>query len=105
PRPPGVTAITLAEQDGRLDPHDVVRALAARGLRRLLVEGGGRTVSAFLSAGALDRLHVPVAPPVIGSGPVGIALPPIDRLTDALRPSATIHRLGDDVLFDCALRR
>ena len=103
PRPPGVVAITAAERDGRLDPHDIVRALYARGLRRLLVEGGGRTVSAFLSAGALDRLHIAVAPLVIGSGPTGIALPPIDRLEDALRPRVTIHRLGDDVLFDCAM--
>ena len=104
PRPPGLTAINVAERDGRLDPHDIVAALADRGFRRLLVEGGGRTVSAFLAAGALDRLHVCVAPLVIGSGPTGITLPPIDRLEYALRPAITIHRLGEDVLFDCVFR-
>lgn len=102
PRPAGVTSITLAGHDGLLDPHDIVAALAKHGLRRLLIEGGGRTVSTFLAAAALNRLHVCVAPLVIGSGPVGIALPPVDRLEDALRPATSIHRLGDDVLFDCA---
>jgi len=101
-RPAGVTSITLAMRDGRLNPRDIIAALAGHGLRRLLVEGGGKTVSQFLSAGALHRLHVTVAPVVIGSGPVGLALPPIDRLESALRPAAAIHRLGEDVLFDCA---
>jgi riboflavin biosynthesis pyrimidine reductase len=102
PRPAGVTSINLAGRDGRLDPHDIVAALAKHGLRRLLIEGGGRTVSGFLSAAALDRLHVCVAPLVIGSGPIGITLPPIDRLEAGLRPAISIHRLGEDVLFDCA---
>ncbi len=102
PRPPGVTAINLERSGGQFDPHAIVAALAKHGLRRLLIEGGGRTVSAFLSARALDRLHVCVAPLVIGSGPTGIALPPIDRLEAALRPTVSIHQLGEDVLFDCA---
>ena len=101
-RPAGVGAVVLPARDGRIDPRDIVAALAERGFRRLLIEGGGRTVSAFLAAGALDRLHVAVAPLVIGSGPVGLTLAPIDRLEDALRPAVTIHRLGEDVLFDCA---
>jgi diaminohydroxyphosphoribosylaminopyrimidine deaminase/5-amino-6-(5-phosphoribosylamino)uracil reductase len=105
PRPAGVTAIQLERRDGQFDPHAIVAALAKCGLRRLLIEGGGRTVSAFLSAGALDRLHICVAPLLIGSGPIGIALPPIDRLDAALRPAVSIHQLGDDVLFDCAFRR
>ena len=104
PRPAGVRAIQLERCNGRLDPHAIVAALAKHGLRRLLIEGGGRTVSAFLSAGALDRLHICVAPLLIGSGPLGIALPPIDRLDGALRPEVSIHRLGGDVLFDCAFR-
>lgn len=104
PRRAGATTIEVPERDGRLDPQAIVAALAERGLHRLLVEGGGRTVSTFLAAGALDRLHLCVAPLIIGSGPLGLALPPIDRLDDALRPAVTVHRLGEDVLFDCALR-
>jgi len=103
PRPAWVTPVTIPSPDARLDPHAIVAALAARGLRRLLVEGGAGTVSSFISAGALDRLHLCIAPIVIGAGPVGISLPPIDRLEHALRPRTSIHMLGQDVLFDCEL--
>jgi diaminohydroxyphosphoribosylaminopyrimidine deaminase/5-amino-6-(5-phosphoribosylamino)uracil reductase len=105
PRPQGVIAITLPATAGRIDPRAIVQALAARGLRRLLIEGGAVTLSSFLAAGALDRLHVAVAPLLIGSGVAGIALPPIDRLDQALRPMVTLHRLGEDILFDCDLVR
>jgi diaminohydroxyphosphoribosylaminopyrimidine deaminase/5-amino-6-(5-phosphoribosylamino)uracil reductase len=104
-RTPRVEALTVPSSQGRIDVRAVVAALAARGLRRLLIEGGGRTVSAFLAAGALDRLHICVTPVVIGSGPTGLCLPPIARMEEAMRPSYTIHRIGDDVLFDLALGR
>jgi diaminohydroxyphosphoribosylaminopyrimidine deaminase/5-amino-6-(5-phosphoribosylamino)uracil reductase len=100
PRPARVTALTLPSVDGGIDPHALVVALAALGLRRLLIEGGGRTVSRFLAAGALTRLHVCVTPVVIGSGPTGLCLPPIARMEEALRPRCRTHLLGEDVLFD-----
>ena len=93
-----------AAHHGGFAPADVVRALRERGHRRLLIEGGGTTVSRFIQAGALDRLHVTVAPMVIGSGPPAIALDPIAALDDALRPRCRVFRLGEDVLFDLDLR-
>ena len=51
-----VLRIPRASSGGLAIPA-VVAALAARGLRRIFVEGGGITVSRFLAAGALDRLH------------------------------------------------
>lgn len=86
------------------DPAMVVEALRARGLRRLLIEGGGITVSRFLQAGSLTRLHVAVAPMVIGSGHPAFTLPPIATLDTALRPPCRTFRLDDDVLFDFDLR-
>ena len=75
-----------AAAGGGFTPAAVVRALRDRGYRRLLIEGGGTTVSRFLQARALDRLHITVAPLVIGSGPPALTLDPIDSLDDALRP-------------------
>ena len=77
----------------------ILDALQERGLRRVLVEGGAQTVSTFLSAGCLDRLHLTVAPMILGSGVTGLDLPPI-----ALRVPMRAHTLGSDVLFDCDLR-
>jgi riboflavin-specific deaminase-like protein len=86
------------------DPVDVLNALRARGLRRVLIEGGGLTVSRFLQAGLLDRLHVTVAPMLIGSGRPAITLPPVDSLSGVLRLKCRHVHLGEDLLFDLDLR-
>jgi diaminohydroxyphosphoribosylaminopyrimidine deaminase / 5-amino-6-(5-phosphoribosylamino)uracil reductase len=83
----------------------VVADLAARGLRRIVVEGGGITVSRFLAAGALDRLQVTIAPLLLGSGIPAFTLPEAVAPADGLRCSWSVHRLGDDVLFDIPLER
>lgn len=102
---PGVEEIILPSANGKLDPKAVVAALVERGLPRILLEGGAWTVSEFIAAGAVDRLHVLVAPVILGSGKTGLSLPPIDKLSEALRPPADVHILSDgDVLFDCDLR-
>jgi diaminohydroxyphosphoribosylaminopyrimidine deaminase / 5-amino-6-(5-phosphoribosylamino)uracil reductase len=101
--PAGVEAVTLPNPDGGIEPAAILSALAERGLRRILIEGGADTVSRFLTAGCLDRLHVVVAPIILGSGRVGIALPPIERADQALRAPVRTHRLDDEVLFDVDL--
>ena len=85
-------------------PDVIISALREQGLRRVLVEGGGVTVSRFLQAGCLTRLHVTIAPLLIGSGRPALALPPISRLDQALRPPYRLFTLGHDVLFDLDLR-
>lgn len=44
----------------------VLDDLASRGVRRLLVEGGGNTHTEFLTAGLVDELHLVVAPFFVG---------------------------------------
>ncbi|MHB0704706.1 RibD family protein [Roseomonas mucosa] len=83
----------------------LLHALFARGLRRVFVEGGGITVSRFLAAGLLDRLHLTVAPVILGSGRPAFVLPEVARIAEGLRFAWTVHPLGDDVLFDIPLDR
>ena len=85
-------------------PAAVLRWLSEAGYRRVLVEGGGVTVSRFLQAGALDRLHVMVAPMLIGPGRPGLVLPPIETLDEAIRPASRCFACGVDTLFDLDLR-
>jgi riboflavin-specific deaminase-like protein len=96
--------LSIADDGSGFAPAAVLSLLAARGAQRILVEGGGITVSRFLAAGALDRLHVVVAPMLIGSGRPGLTLPAIDHLDQALRPAHRRESLGEDVLYELQLR-
>jgi riboflavin-specific deaminase-like protein len=101
--PEGIEIVAMPKTGGEIAPSAILAALAERGLRRILIEGGADTVSRFLAASCLDRLHVVVAPIVLGSGRVGLTLPPIERADQALRVPMHVHRLDDEVLFDCDL--
>lgn len=101
--PSGVEIIALPAVDGHIAPSSIVTALAGCGLRRMLIEGGADTVSRFLVAGCIDRLHVIVAPIILGGGGPGLILPPLERADQALRMPIRVHKIEDDVLFDCDL--
>jgi len=102
--PEGVDLIQLPLHEGLMRPAEIVAALFARGYRKLLIEGGARTISSFIDAGCVNRLHLLTAPVIIGSGKTGLELEPQGDLSRALRPPTSVHLLdGGEVLFDCAL--
>ncbi len=102
--PKGVEVIAMMRDGGMFPPMSILEALRRRGLRRILIEGGACTISQFMDADVIDRLHVLVAPLILGSGKPGLALRPISHLADANRPNTRVVVLGDgDVLFDCDL--
>ena len=100
----GVLSMPVVDTGG-FDPRLLIDVLRQHGYRRVLVEGGGITVSGFLQAGVVDRLHVTVAPMLLGSGRPGLTLEPIESLDLALRPPCRHFKLGDDLLFDLDLRQ
>lgn len=104
--PAGVQSSRLPlDAQGGFSPEAIVAALAARGMRRILVEGGADTLGRFLDAGRIDVLHLLVAPMILGSGKPGLSLRPIAKIADALRPRTEVHLFDDgDVLFTCDMR-
>jgi riboflavin-specific deaminase-like protein len=98
----GVSGLT--GPDGALRLNGLTAALASRGLLVLFVEGGGVTVSRFIAQGCLDRLHLSVAPVIIGAGRPGLQLPRSVAMRDCMRPSGRVFRMGADVLWDLDLR-
>lgn len=86
----------------RLDPTAALRALAARGIVRLLVEGGAQVHAALLAAGLVDFAAIFVAPVFLGDMQ---AIPMVAGVAARSLPDAfvlvqpEIVRLGDDVLF------
>ena len=85
---PGAETVALSGS-----PEGVLDDLAARGVVRLMVEGGAGVLRSFLTAGLVDELALVVAPRLVGDGP---------RFTGA--PGAVPHlvetrALGEDVLL------
>ena len=105
-RPRFGTSVEIVEvpaANGEIAPAAILGALAERGFGRILIEGGAHTVSRFIAAGCLDRLHVMVAPTMLGSGQAGITLKPILTADQALRAPMRAHLIGEEVLLDCDL--
>jgi riboflavin-specific deaminase-like protein len=101
-RPAGVETITLSRSDW-ICPKAIISALVRHGFKRILIEGGGITIAQFLQADLLNRLHIAVAPLLIGSGPQSLTTSPVGELAAARRPDTKVYNLGSDILFDCLL--
>lgn len=57
---------TVVDGGEPVTPQSVIDDLAVRGVRRLMVEGGGTLHGQFLAAGLADELHLVVAPFFVG---------------------------------------
>jgi len=93
--------------DGHVDPIEALRAVAARGLHRVLVEGGARVHRALLDARLVDTLHLYLAPALIPGGrPWLHPDPPLEPLGAAPRlgPPREVLPLGDDLRLTWRLR-
>ena len=83
------------------DLPSVLADLAARGIARLMVEGGTRTTTAFLTAGLVDELQVVVAPLVVGDPAAPrLAAAAVDRME-----LVDLRRVGDCALLVYRPRR
>jgi diaminohydroxyphosphoribosylaminopyrimidine deaminase / 5-amino-6-(5-phosphoribosylamino)uracil reductase len=85
------------------DPHEALSQLFAAGVRHVMVEGGSRILSAFLSEGLVDELIVYLAPTLLGSGTSALTGLGISTLADAQRwdwdaaSGGAVQALGRDL--------
>jgi len=98
--------IAASDPQGRPEIGAVLHELAARGIARLLVEGGARVHAAFLDRGFADELELFRAPLILGgAGHPAIAALAEPGLAEAQRFVATDSRkLGADLLESLARR-
>ncbi|MFL6129034.1 MAG: RibD family protein [Mycobacteriales bacterium] len=80
-----VATVLEAGPTGELD--GLLADLAGRGVRRLLVEGGGAVLSGFLCAGLADELQLAVAPLFVGD-------PRAPRFLGPARPAGAAGAAG-----------
>ena len=88
----------LEQRSGPLEEE--LPALAAEGVRSLLLEGGPTLATAFLEAGLVDKLLLFVAPVLAGAGPpvLGDLAAPVELLHCHAEP------VGKDLLVEAYLR-
>lgn len=99
-----VTVVRLPRTSAKqLDPHTLINVIRQHVSGSLLVEGGGKTVSDFLAAGALDRLFLTKAPVLIGDGVPGIRFQGASAMADALRYPFRRYVFGEDVCTEYML--
>jgi riboflavin-specific deaminase-like protein len=92
--------LTAADGNGRVALPEALEALAARGVRRLLVEGGAKVLTSFLQAGFAQRAEIEIAPLWLGAPATpGVSELGIFQLSQALRlERMEVTRLGENVL-------
>ncbi len=89
-----------SDEQGRVDPSDLLRELGKRSLLSLLVEGGPAVHGSFLRAAAADRVALFLAPRLLGAGRDWIEEPLAERLADALELSEiACEPVGEDLLI------
>jgi diaminohydroxyphosphoribosylaminopyrimidine deaminase / 5-amino-6-(5-phosphoribosylamino)uracil reductase len=94
----GATVVELDEPT----PAAVLADLHGRGVRSVVVEGGGQVHGAFLEAGLYDRVQVVVAPKIVGGGtaPGPVAGHGVAAMADALTLDAVeTSSHGNDLLI------
>lgn len=84
---PRIVPAPESEPPRRASLVDLTTALAAAGYRRLMVEGGGEVIAAFLAAGMGDLLAVTISPRVTGGYrlPVGVRMIADDQVEPDVR--------------------
>ncbi|MEM6317678.1 MAG: RibD family protein [Bacteroidota bacterium] len=83
-----------------ISPQAILEKLFELGIETVYIEGGAKTTSNFLNAGAVDVLQLHFAPLIFGSGKTSIELPSIDMVKEAIQFSE-YHFLpfGDSMMF------
>jgi diaminohydroxyphosphoribosylaminopyrimidine deaminase/5-amino-6-(5-phosphoribosylamino)uracil reductase len=96
----GVEVFCLPGEQGRVRLFPLLEELGRRGVKHLLIEGGGQVAATALSEGAVDKVLFFYGPMLLGGesrpmiGPLAI-----DRVAAGIKlHTIELHRLGDDVL-------
>lgn len=89
---PGLRVFDGAAETIRLrtrDPRAALDELAARGVRRVLLEGGPTLAASFLREGLVDEVIVYIAPKFLGSGRPAVADLGVTTISEALEGEVT----------------
>ncbi|MDP3377461.1 MAG: bifunctional diaminohydroxyphosphoribosylaminopyrimidine deaminase/5-amino-6-(5-phosphoribosylamino)uracil reductase RibD [Brevundimonas sp.] len=99
-RPVGeAEVVEVVDADGRANLHATLDILYARGVRSVLIEGGGEVAASFLRENLIDRIEWFRAPILLGSeGRPCVAALSLAKLADAPKfRRKAVQVVGDDL--------
>jgi diaminohydroxyphosphoribosylaminopyrimidine deaminase/5-amino-6-(5-phosphoribosylamino)uracil reductase len=99
----GAEVLVLPAREKRVPLRRLLRALAARGIHSVLIEGGGEILAGALAERLVDRIVFFIAPVLIGgrNSPGAVAGEGITRLAQALRlDGMTSRHVGRDLCIE-----
>jgi len=98
----GAEILRLPQLGGRIDLSGLLRALAARGVNELLIEGGSTLAGSALQVGLVDELIVYMAPNLMGDAARGlVSLPGLERLAERVDLEfRDVRRVGRDLRIE-----
>ena len=98
----GCEVVTVAQAAGGVSLRAVLQDLAARGMSRVLVEGGPGVFASLFAEGLADRVMIFVAPKILASGaaPAPVSGPDARDLASALQiQDLQAEPIGPDILI------
>ena len=99
----GAAVLTLPARKGRVPLRRLCRALVARGIQSMLIEGGGEVLASAFDEQIVDRVLFCIAPLLIGgrNAPTAYGGAGIAHLSQAIRlEQITQHRAGPDLCLE-----
>ncbi|MEK7293617.1 MAG: bifunctional diaminohydroxyphosphoribosylaminopyrimidine deaminase/5-amino-6-(5-phosphoribosylamino)uracil reductase RibD, partial [Nitrospirota bacterium] len=99
----GISVLVLPGEKGKVSLRACLKQLARMGINRLLIEGGSELAASALQAGVVNRLHLYIAPRLLGGtdakGVIGGSSP--HNLARALSVShLSIRKISSDLLIE-----
>ncbi len=92
--------IQVSKLDGHVNLREAFKALGEKGITSVLVEGGQQLSSALIKQGLVDKLHVFVAPKLLGAGTRSILNIGALRMKEIVELKETSwEQVGNDMLL------
>ncbi|MBI3578361.1 MAG: bifunctional diaminohydroxyphosphoribosylaminopyrimidine deaminase/5-amino-6-(5-phosphoribosylamino)uracil reductase RibD [Ignavibacteriales bacterium] len=96
--------VVAVGNSAEINPETALRILASLGISSVLIEGGSKTISAFLKHKAVNQIHCFVAPKILGDGlsSMSFGVSAITKSTQIIQPSIKV--VGSDFLIEGSIK-
>lgn len=99
----GVKVVAIGH-NAEINPPTVLQMLGAFGISSVLIEGGSKTISAFLKHKSVNQIHCFVAPKILGGGlsSISLGVSALAKSIQIVKPSMKV--VGSDFLIEGSVK-